>query len=67
MRLSDPGADTELPVVNYVAVRDHLRVEDSPAFLPVRYERRADLYQAFTTLAASLIILNQISRFCWAL
>ena len=28
--------------------------------LPVRYERRADIYQAFTSLAASLITFNQI-------
>ncbi|WP_156383797.1 IS5 family transposase [Methylobacterium sp. Leaf456] len=32
--------------------------------LPIRYERRADIYQAFTSLAASLITLNQIKRFC---
>ena len=32
--------------------------------LPVRYERRHDIYEAFTTLAASLITLNQIRRFC---
>nr|WP_244435319.1 IS5 family transposase [Methylobacterium sp. B34] len=32
--------------------------------LPVRYERRADIYEAFTSLAASLITLNQIRRFC---
>jgi len=35
--------------------------------LPVRYEPRADIYQAFTSLAASLITLNQIRRFCQAL
>ena len=35
--------------------------------LPVRYERRADIYEAFTSLAASLITLNQIRRFCYAL
>ena len=28
--------------------------------LPIRYERRADIYEAFT----SLIALNQIKRFC---
>ncbi|SFG34297.1 Transposase DDE domain-containing protein [Methylobacterium gossipiicola] len=28
--------------------------------LPIRYERRADIYEAFT----SLITLNQIRRFC---
>ena len=32
--------------------------------LPIRYERRADIYQAFTSLAASLVTLNQIRRFC---
>lgn len=32
--------------------------------LPVRYERRADIYEAFTSLAASLITLNQIRQFC---
>ena len=32
--------------------------------LPVRYERRADIYAAFTSLAASLITRNQIKRFC---
>ncbi|PIK73969.1 IS5 family transposase [Methylobacterium frigidaeris] len=32
--------------------------------LPVRYERRADIYEAFTLIQASLITLNQIQRFC---
>lgn len=32
--------------------------------LPVRYERRADIYEAFTSLAASLVTHNQIKRFC---
>ncbi|WP_243634442.1 IS5 family transposase [Roseicella frigidaeris] len=32
--------------------------------LIVRYERRVDIHLAFTTLAASLITLNQIKRFC---
>lgn len=32
--------------------------------LPIRYERCADIYQAFTNLAASLITLNQIGRCC---
>ena len=32
--------------------------------LPIRYERRSDIYEAFTSLAASLITLNQIRRFC---
>jgi IS5 family transposase len=32
--------------------------------LPVRYERHPDIYVAFTTLAASLITLSQIRRFC---
>ncbi len=32
--------------------------------LPVRYERRADIYEAFTFLQASLITLRQIQRFC---
>ncbi|MFJ7441732.1 hypothetical protein ACIQW5_29615, partial [Methylorubrum thiocyanatum] len=32
--------------------------------LSIRYERRSDIYEAFTTLAASLITLNQIKRFC---
>ena len=31
--------------------------------LPVRYDRRADIYGAFTSLAASLITINQIRRF----
>ncbi len=31
--------------------------------LPVRYERRADIYGAFTVLHASLITLRQIQRF----
>lgn len=34
---------------------------------PARYERRADIYEAFTSLAASLIALNQIKRFGWVL
>ena len=32
--------------------------------LAVRYERREDIHLAFATLAAALICLNQISRFC---
>ncbi|GJE75981.1 hypothetical protein BGCPKDLD_2570 [Methylorubrum suomiense] len=32
--------------------------------LPIRYERRADIDEAFTSLAASLITINQIRRFC---
>jgi IS5 family transposase len=32
--------------------------------LAVRYERRADIHLAFTKLAAALICLNQIRRFC---
>jgi transposase len=35
--------------------------------LPICYERRSDIYEAFTSLAASLITLNQCSRFCVAL
>ena len=31
--------------------------------LPNRYERRADIYEAFTSIAASLVTLNQIRRF----
>ena len=32
--------------------------------LVVRYERRADIHLAFTTLAAALVTLNQVRRFC---
>ena len=32
--------------------------------LSVRYERRADIHLAFTTLGCALICLNQIRRFC---
>ena len=32
--------------------------------LTVRYERRADIHLAFTTLACALVCLNQIRRFC---
>ena len=32
--------------------------------LPIRYERRDNIYEAFTSLAASLIALNQVRRFC---
>jgi transposase len=31
--------------------------------LPTRYKRRADIYEAFTSFAASLITLNQFKRF----
>ena len=31
--------------------------------LAVRYERRADIHLAFTTLGCALVCLNQISRF----
>jgi IS5 family transposase len=32
--------------------------------LSIRYERRADLHLAFTTLACAVICLKQIRRFC---
>lgn len=32
--------------------------------LSVRHDRRADIHLALTTLAAALICLNQIGRFC---
>ena len=32
--------------------------------LAIRYERRADIHQAFTLLGCALICLNQIRRFC---
>ena len=32
--------------------------------LTVRYERRADIHEAFVTLGCALVCLNQISRFC---
>jgi transposase len=32
--------------------------------LTVRYERRADIHLAFTTLACALICMSQIRRFC---
>ena len=31
--------------------------------LPIRYERRADSDEAFTSLAANLLTLNQMRRF----
>jgi hypothetical protein len=31
--------------------------------LALRYERRADIHEAFTTLGCALICLNQIRRF----
>jgi transposase len=32
--------------------------------LAIRYERRADIHLAFTTLGCALVCLNQIRRFC---
>jgi IS5 family transposase len=32
--------------------------------LAIRYERRADIHEAFTTLGCALICLNQIRRLC---
>jgi transposase len=32
--------------------------------LAIRYERRADIHEAFTLLGCALICLNQIRRFC---
>jgi len=32
--------------------------------LTIRYERRAEIHLAFTTLACALVCLNQIRRFC---
>ncbi|MFC3167827.1 IS5/IS1182 family transposase, partial [Paracoccus fontiphilus] len=30
----------------------------------IRYERRADIHEAFVILGCALICLNQIKRFC---
>jgi transposase len=35
--------------------------------LAIRYERRADIHEAFTLLGCVLICLNQIGRFCQVL
>ena len=35
--------------------------------LTMRYERRADIYQIFTTLGCALVCLRQIRRFHWVL
>lgn len=35
--------------------------------LRVRYERRADIHQAFLTLGCVLICHNHLQRFCWML
>jgi IS5 family transposase len=32
--------------------------------LAIRYERRADIHLAFTTLGCALVCLNQVRRFC---
>ncbi len=32
--------------------------------IPIRHERRSDIYEAFISLAASIITINQIIRFC---
>jgi IS5 family transposase len=32
--------------------------------LAVRYERRADIHEAFVTLGCALVCMNQITRFC---
>jgi transposase len=32
--------------------------------LTIRYERRADIHQAFLTLGCALICFNQLQRFC---
>lgn len=45
-------------------------VERAPAWfslfrrLPIRDERRSDIYNSFTSFAASLITINQIRYFC---
>ena len=50
--------------------RHRWRVERTLAWLnrfrrlTVRYERRADIHLAFTTLGCALVCLNQIWRFC---
>ncbi|MCP1547273.1 hypothetical protein J2W76_000518 [Methylorubrum zatmanii] len=50
----------------WVAARNHACFNEFRR-LPVRDEPRTDIYQAFTGLAASLITLAQIRRFCQAL
>jgi len=47
----------------WVVERTHARF-DRVRRLPAHRERRADIYAAFTTFAASLVALNQIERFC---
>lgn len=47
----------------WVAERTHAQFTRSRR-LPIGYERRADIYQAFSNLAASLTTLNQIRQFC---
>ena len=32
--------------------------------LAIRYERRADIHKAFTTLACAVVCLRQLKRFC---
>jgi len=32
--------------------------------LTVRYERRADIHQAFSTLACAIIAFRRVERFC---
>jgi transposase len=34
--------------------------------LVARYERRADIHLAFTTLACAIVCFSQIRRSCWA-
>jgi hypothetical protein len=49
-------------------VSDDLLAAIAPLLPPrIRYERRADIHEAFTLLGCALICLNQIRRLCQAL
>ena len=50
----------------WVAERTHARFNRFRR-VPIRYDRQANIYQAVNALAASLITLRQIRRFCYAL
>ena len=47
----------------WVAERTHAWLHNFRR-LRIRYERRDDIYEAFTTLGEALVTLNQCRRFC---
>jgi hypothetical protein len=64
-RIAHKGIESKNKLGRHRRVVEHIQASfDRCRRLPIRYERRANIYEASTRLAASLITLKQIRRFC---